>query len=77
MRREVQRQCEQHRDRFECPDCLIEYSARFNEYGIIIHDGGSSVCRIKFCPWCGSPLPESLRDRPLAEEQRLDAAVQL
>jgi hypothetical protein len=36
----------------------------FNEYGIIVHDGGSSSSiTIAFCPWCGAQLPESLRDR--------------
>jgi hypothetical protein len=68
MRREVERRCEEHPDRFDCPDALIAYSPRFHEYGIIIHDGGSSVSRIEFCPWCGSRLPESLRDRLLADE---------
>jgi hypothetical protein len=34
----------------------------FDEYGIIIHDGGSAVSEIKFCPWCCHTLPESKRD---------------
>lgn len=25
-------------------------------YGIPIHDGGPSVVKINFCPWCGSKL---------------------
>jgi hypothetical protein len=25
-------------------------------YGIPIHDGGSSVVKINYCPWCGSKL---------------------
>jgi hypothetical protein len=68
LREEVERQCEEHPDRSDCPDCLIAYSPRFREYGIIIHDGGLSVSRIEFCPWCGSRLPESLRDKMLANE---------
>lgn len=68
MREEVERRCEEHPDRSDCPDCLIEYFPRFHEYGITIHDGGSSVMRIVFCPWCGSRLPESLRDQVLANE---------
>ena len=27
-----------------------------NEYGLIIHDGGESVVKIYYCPWCGSEL---------------------
>jgi hypothetical protein len=26
-------------------------------------DGGSSVPLARFCPWCGTKLPDSLRDR--------------
>ncbi len=55
--------CEQHAHRFDCPDCLIDYSLLFDEYGIIVHDGGSSSMTIAFCPWCGTRLPESKRDR--------------
>jgi hypothetical protein len=61
MRRQAEHVCDQHPDRFECPDCLVHYSERFQEYGLIVHDGGSSVVRIRFCPWCGAELPESLR----------------
>jgi hypothetical protein len=25
-------------------------------YGIPIHDGGTSVIRISYCPWCGQHL---------------------
>jgi hypothetical protein len=41
---------------------LIEYSAKFREYGLIVHDGGGSSISIEYCPWCGVKLPESLRD---------------
>lgn len=54
--------CEQHEDPFDCADHLISYSSEFDEYGIIIHDGGSSTIEISFCPWCGSKLPISKRD---------------
>jgi hypothetical protein len=43
MRREVGRMCEQHPDRFACPDCLIHYSPPYREYGLIVHDGGTAV----------------------------------
>ncbi|HZY17518.1 MAG TPA: hypothetical protein VFE82_03505 [Ramlibacter sp.] len=39
------------------------YSPKFNEYGLIVHDGGSSAIAIAFCPWCGTKLPASLRER--------------
>ena len=54
--------CEQHPGLFDCPDKLIYYSPRFDEYGIIVHDGGSSHIGIAYCPWCGAKLPESKRD---------------
>jgi hypothetical protein len=50
MRRQVEFVCEQHPDRFTCPDCLIYYAPHFREYGLIVHDGGSSSCHIRFCP---------------------------
>jgi ribosomal protein S27AE len=45
-----------HKDRFDCPDCLIHYGEKTGEYGIIIHDGGTSFLTIQFCPWCGKEL---------------------
>ena len=55
--------CAVHSTPEDCPDALVGYSDRFREYGLLIHDGGSSSISIRFCPWCGSKLPESLRDR--------------
>lgn len=40
----------------------IVYSEKFREYGFEYRDGGSSKQLIKFCPWCGSKLPNSLGD---------------
>ncbi|MCP2342173.1 hypothetical protein FHU30_007565 [Actinomadura rupiterrae] len=51
-----------HPDPHECADALVTYSERFDEYGLIIHDGGSAVSSISFCPWCGTKLPQSWRD---------------
>jgi hypothetical protein len=61
MKQRVEYICEQHSDAFECADNLIYYSKKFNEYGLIIHDGGSSYAVINFCPFCGEKLPESKR----------------
>jgi len=48
--------CPDHNDRFGCPDCLIHYVEEIREYGIIVHDGGTSFIVIQFCPWCGNRL---------------------
>lgn len=63
--------CQQHPDRWDCPDALITYSTRFDEYGIIIHDGGTSKIAIYYCPWCGSKLPESQSNRWFDELEAL------
>ncbi|MEV8426283.1 DUF6980 family protein [Streptomyces niveus] len=55
--------CDHDGDPFACSDALICFSARLQEYGLIIHDGGVSSVEIRFCPWCGQRLPESQRDR--------------
>ncbi|WP_369170244.1 hypothetical protein AB5J49_21475 [Streptomyces sp. R28] len=55
--------CDRHDDPAACPDALIRFSARFQEYGLLIHDGGTSSIGIDFCPWCGRRLPASQRDR--------------
>ncbi|WP_028413903.1 DUF6980 family protein [Bacillus sp. 278922_107] len=48
--------CDIHSDPFECPDNLILFDKMNKEYGLIIHDGGSSTIGISFCPWCGAEL---------------------
>ena len=54
--------CDEHTNPYECPDYVIAYSPEFDEYGLIVHDGGSSSYLIRFCPFCGNKLPESKRD---------------
>lgn len=63
MQGQVDFQCRHHAERWDCPDVLVHYSAKFGEYGLIIHDGGTSSIAIYHCPWCGTALPESKRDR--------------
>ncbi|WP_369228014.1 hypothetical protein AB5J52_47980 [Streptomyces sp. R39] len=63
--------CDEHDDAFDCPDALVDFSAKFQEYGLIIHDGGTSSITMDFCPWCGRRLPESQRDRWFDELERL------
>lgn len=60
MKQEVEYVCEQHPNRFECPDCLLHFSPKHRQYGLIVHDGGKSSIGIRFCPWCGAALPAAL-----------------
>lgn len=53
------------------PNKIIKYSDKFDEYGIIIHDGGNSSIIINYCPWCGKKLPESKRDKWFDELEKL------
>jgi hypothetical protein len=46
-----------------CPDTLVGFSPKFQEYGIWIHDGGTAWVEIAYCPWCGAALPASARDQ--------------
>ncbi len=62
MSENIELNCDKHNNPFDCADVLIHYSKTFDEYGIIIHDGGSSYVGIDFCPFCGTKLPESKRD---------------
>jgi hypothetical protein len=58
---DLNRKCDRHANRFECPDVLI-YRADHGGHGLFVHDGGRSFVRIAFCPWCGSKLPDWQRD---------------
>lgn len=56
MRLELARVCDIHEsDPWGCADRVI-VKLRNNEYGLIIHDGGSAFYGIKFCPFCGTRL---------------------
>jgi uncharacterized protein DUF6980 len=71
MRDEVQHRCAEHPDPYDCPEHLVQYVPNFDEYGLIVHDGGASYVEIAYCPWCGTRLPRSKRDRWWAEMERL------
>jgi hypothetical protein len=43
-------------DPVDDPDSLIGYFRSTGDYGIRIHDGGSSMIVIDFCPWCRARL---------------------
>lgn len=49
------RSCDIHPDPADCPDNLIAEVR--GGYGLRIHDGGTSVMGIAYCPWCGTKLP--------------------
>ena len=69
--------CKAHQTPYNCPDQLMAYNAKFDEYGIIIHDGGTSLIYVSFCPWCGKKLPESKRDEwfDIIDELGIDPAI--
>src|SRR5580658_7964261 len=53
---DLNHKCDIHQTRVDCPDALVAVVE--GGYGLIVHDGGSSVIEIGFCPWCGSKLPK-------------------
>jgi len=57
MAADLERRCDIHDGRFDCPDMLVDRDSK-GRYGLIVHDGGRSVIAIAFCPWCGKPLFE-------------------
>jgi hypothetical protein len=61
MTEQVEFKCDQHPDARACPDKLVDYVPKFNEYGLLIHDGGSSFIEIHYCPWCGADLGATYR----------------
>ncbi|MCC5822305.1 MAG: hypothetical protein LAT64_09135 [Phycisphaerales bacterium] len=54
--------CPLHPDPYDCADNILIYRPQFDEYGIIIHDGGASAITIRYCPFCGAKLRDSKRD---------------
>jgi uncharacterized protein DUF6980 len=56
MKQSVEYSCTGHPDPFDCPDSLILFNEKAEEYGIIVHDGGTGYVVIRHCPWCGSKL---------------------
>lgn len=43
-------------------ELAIVFIPKFREYGVSYQDGGSSFQLIRYCPWCGCRLPDSIRD---------------
>jgi hypothetical protein len=56
MKEQLLRTCDVHADPSDCPDALVVHVEEAGEFGIRIHDGGSSFVSIRHCPWCGAGL---------------------
>jgi hypothetical protein len=54
---DLNHKCDIHKNRSDCPDVFIAFVG--GGYGLLVHDGGSSVIEIQYCPWCGSKLPST------------------
>ncbi len=54
--------CSQMERHIDNKELSLIFIPKFREYGILYTDGGTSFQVIGYCPWCGSRLPESLRD---------------
>lgn len=71
MQQQIEGCCSNHKNIYDCPDCVIDHVTQFDEYWIIIHDGWTSKINILFCPWCWQKLPESKRDQWFEELEKL------
>ena len=49
MKEATKLNCKIHNNIYDCLDVLISFYPKFYEYGIIVHDGGTSSISIKFC----------------------------
>ncbi|MGP0564832.1 MULTISPECIES: DUF6980 family protein [unclassified Nitrospina] len=52
-------------------DTALVFWSEFREFGIRVLNGGSSINTIDYCPWCGTKLSSSLRDRWFDELEKL------
>jgi len=52
-------------------EAALRYIPYLREYKIAILDGGSSGLVIRYCPWCRSKLPSSLRESWFARIESL------
>ena len=43
--------CAEHPDPADCPDNLIRFDEQTHEYGLYVHDGGSSHVSFAFGVW--------------------------
>jgi hypothetical protein len=62
--------CDQMRRAVSSAEIPVDYEPKFREFGVRVLDGGTSVIQLKYCPWSGHRLPDSLRDRWFDELER-------
>jgi hypothetical protein len=65
----LQHCCDMMRYYIDHEDRVIYYWARFDEYLVPVHDGGTSGIQMRYCPWCGARLPVSKRHVVLGREE--------
>lgn len=66
--------CREMESHLTAGEVAIMYIPKFREYGIAVLDGGTSMQEIRYCPWCGTRLAMSLREKwfDLLDETRLE-----
>jgi hypothetical protein len=70
MLKQLNWKCADHPSVEDCPDALVGRFGKKADYGLLIHDGGSSHVEIAYCPWCGTRLREekAVQTRPPVHE---------
>jgi uncharacterized protein DUF6980 len=66
-----------HSDLSDCPDSLVIHLQDTAQFGLRVHDGGSSFITIRHCPWCGADLLERVSNRELGPPAVKIAGFQL
>jgi hypothetical protein len=77
MKRQVEHSCDVHPDLSDCPDSLVVHRGETREFGLRVHDGGSSFIAIRHCPWCGTDLLERVSNKELGPPALKIAGFQL
>lgn len=71
MEAAIEFDCSQHATPWECMDVPVIYNEVFDEYGLVMRDGTSAYVLLQYCPWCGTKLPDSARERWIAAVEGL------
>jgi hypothetical protein len=58
----MQHCCDEMASHLASGDVAIRFLASFREYGIACTGSEHPVQLMRFCPWCGGHLPDSLRE---------------
>lgn len=70
LRSQLDWTCADHSTASDCPDAPVGRTGT-GRYGLHVHDGGTSLLEIHFCPWCGARLSNSL---PVATRLKISGA---